>query len=78
MKLLTPISKTLNKGKIILSLDISEIAMNFKIFKEVKIIFFLFMWGKKLRCSRLLDPVLTADMVGEKHSGKCKESSHYF
>lgn len=46
MKLLTPISKPLNKGKIILSLDISEIAMNFKIFKEANIIF-SFLCGKK-------------------------------
>ena len=46
MKLLTPISKTLNKGKIIPSLDISEIAMNLKNFKEAKRIFFPFYVGK--------------------------------
>lgn len=48
--------------------------MNVKSFKEAKRKIVLFMWENKLRCSGLLDPVLTADMVG--NSGKRKESNH--
>lgn len=56
----------LNKGKIFFRFDIFKIVRYLKNFKEVKRIFFFFIWGNKLRCRRFFDLFLIIDMIGKK------------